>query len=460
MWQARRAGISIVMLLVLVALASLLPGCATPAAQVEVPEVEAGPATEAATEEPTPEPTDEPTAAPTDEPVEEDKGETAGAGRSGKGAVDRGPAAQPAEEAGGEITLTVINDLGQDVCYIFISSPTEDRWGDDWLGGQEILRDGQQREITLDAGEWDVMAADCDQSELSVDYGAVFTQDAVWRLSKTEVSGPPPDGDIPFTVTNSSRTELCFVYLSPTSADNWGRDWLGSETIPPGSSYTFYVTAGEWDLLARDCESNALGSAMGIDVEGGDRLDWELTDDGFVSGLPQGDATLTVVNNLTLDVCYLYISPSTSDEWGADWLGTEVLRAGNTVTYTLAAGVYDLTARDCSGETLVERYGEALSGEMEWEIFHDAPGGAASGTASVTFVNRTSEPVCYVWFGPPQSEWYGDALGTMTISGWGSMQVSLPQEPLVLQAEDCSGVVMMRAEGFQPVPGAVWEINP
>jgi len=82
-----------------------------------------------------------------------------------------------------------------------------------------------------------------------------------------------------------------------------------------------------------------------------------------------GSATLTVQNESAYTVCYLYLSPTTSDEWGDDWLGEdEVLAPGATRRFTLAAGEYDAIARDCNRQVIAEVRGGTIAGRTTWTI--------------------------------------------------------------------------------------------
>jgi len=63
-----------------------------------------------------------------------------------------------------------------------------------------------------------------------------------------------------FTLINGSRTTITNLYVSPTSHDSWGRDWLGSSVLAPNRSVTlnFYsdVNPGEclYDLRIRSSD--------------------------------------------------------------------------------------------------------------------------------------------------------------------------------------------------------------
>ncbi len=84
-------------------------------------------------------------------------------------------------------------------------------------------------------------------------------------------------------------------------------------------------------------------------------------------GLFGNQATLTVINQSSDAICFLYISPTTSDTWGDDYLGSSVLDAGSQQSFSVGAGSYDLRAEMCGGE-VVERYDVSLSGTVEWSI--------------------------------------------------------------------------------------------
>lgn len=83
-----------------------------------------------------------------------------------------------------------------------------------------------------------------------------------------------------------------------------------------------------------------------------------------------GDSvTVTLVNNSGQTVCYVYISPTTHDTWGSDWLGsTETVAPGDRRAFSVPRGTYDLRADDCSQSELDVRQGVTISSSMEWVI--------------------------------------------------------------------------------------------
>lgn len=69
--------------------------------------------------------------------------------------------------------------------------------------------------------------------------------------------------------------------------------------------------------------------------------------------------SVTVINDSSEAICYLYISLSSEDTWGDDRLGSaEVLGTGDSKTVSLSAGTYDMLATDCDDNEI----------DSEWEV--------------------------------------------------------------------------------------------
>lgn len=68
------------------------------------------------------------------------------------------------------------------------------------------------------------------------------------------------DGTAAVVVENDSSVAICYVLISPSSASDWGDDWLGDdETILPRSQRTFYVTSNQAiDMQLYDCDQALL----------------------------------------------------------------------------------------------------------------------------------------------------------------------------------------------------------
>jgi len=66
-----------------------------------------------------------------------------------------------------------------------------------------------------------------------------------------------------------------------------------------------------------------------------------------------------VVNSSSYTIGYLYISPSSSSDWGPDQLGSYVIDPGETFTvYDIEVGSYDIMVQDLDHGELASTYGE------------------------------------------------------------------------------------------------------
>jgi len=78
-------------------------------------------------------------------------------------------------------------------------------------------------------------------------------------------------------VSNDSDIEICYVFISPTTGDDWGDDWMGEmESLQPGMLRLFYVEPDVYDLQIVDCDDEVLTEEYEIDLT--EDLTWTLED--------------------------------------------------------------------------------------------------------------------------------------------------------------------------------------
>ena len=77
-------------------------------------------------------------------------------------------------------------------------------------------------------------------------------------------------GDRPlveFTLENLLSEPICYAFISPTGAQNWGMDKLGPDLgILPGDTAAFFVAAGIYDLLLENCDQAILVEEYELDI--------------------------------------------------------------------------------------------------------------------------------------------------------------------------------------------------
>ena len=76
-----------------------------------------------------------------------------------------------------------------------------------------------------------------------------------------------------------------------------------------------------------------------------------------------------LINNSSLEVCFVQLSPSTAQGWGQDELDSdEVIESNSQRVFSLASGYYDLLLSDCNGDTLYEEYELDVNDSLEFTL--------------------------------------------------------------------------------------------
>ncbi len=168
---------------------------------------------------------------------------------------------------GGGFAITIVNKAPMPICYVYISPSASDSWMDDWLGEDETIATGDSRTFDVPRDTFDVLVRDCD--------GVVMA--TFWEIDGATTLTVGKPGTHVLTVENDSSTEICFIYIDPSTSDTWSDDWLGpKETIVSGAARYFFVEPGTYDLLAQDCDGNELASEYGVEID--DDITWTLSD--------------------------------------------------------------------------------------------------------------------------------------------------------------------------------------
>lgn len=311
-------------------------------------------------------------------------------------------------------------------------------------------------------------------------------------------------------VVNSFATDICYLYISPPGDVTWGGDWLGgTQTVPPGETWSGFVPAGRYDLMVEDCNHSMLGETRGFDLTAARTF----TPGGGETGVAIATTT-TTTEGVTLYVGLECPPPGVTPQdtvtarmsWvtatveqaesNADvmdfvaWLDGDLIRDATFVrrparTWTPAQEIgcgpnepvtsveWDLSlGRLSPGTHLFEveffndaeindgfnTYPPGSLGISEQSITVAGDGGSAD-TVTLTLVNDTQDTVCFVWIGAPGSEWIDDLLGDSLLDAGTQFAVDLVPGTWALQAEDCSGAVVGYEAAFDLTGAAEWHIS-
>jgi hypothetical protein len=264
-------------------------------------------------------------------------------------------------ESGGGATLTFQNYSGEPVCYIAISPTDSDNWGPNRLGGGERIPDQTSRAFDLTPGIYDLRVENCNAEVLYEERGFNIADDL------TITSGGQGGTQGVITVLNQLNRSICFVFISPSSSDSWGNDRLDSdETILPGDRRDFWLpNESTYDIQALDCDNNVVLERDDVILQGSIFLDAEDT----TTPPEPTDLTVTLENVSGRSVCFVFISSSSADSWGEDWLNSdEVIVNGGQRAFQMPPGTYDFLAQGCNEETLSDIREVTLSEDSVWTV--------------------------------------------------------------------------------------------
>lgn len=161
--------------------------------------------------------------------------------------------------------VTIENMTSSDICYVYIAPAAQQTWGKEWLGDDETIAPGATRAFDVPTGVYDVLAADC----------ADAVVDAAWEVSADVVLRPGLTGSVAVQIINNTGRDICYVYISPSAAEQWGEDWLTDMEIVAanGEIRTFFVEPDTYDLTMQDCEGDEIATQSEVLVN----EDWVWT---------------------------------------------------------------------------------------------------------------------------------------------------------------------------------------
>lgn len=172
---------------------------------------------------------------------------------------------------------------------------------------------------------------------------------------------PAVDNEPGFRIINQTDQPFCEVYAVLSDASDFDEGFIrGGDPVAVGEERFFAVSPGDYILIAEPCNTSALRQYRGNIPIGNGAFQWTVT--GTYS------ATLTVINDSSTDLCYLYISPPTEEVWGPDQLELdEIVLVGGSFTFTLPPGTWDVLGETCD-EEYWEEYGFNIETNYEWTL--------------------------------------------------------------------------------------------
>ena len=160
------------------------------------------------------------------------------------------------------------------------------------------------------------------------------------------------------SIENQTGIDVEYLFLSPADSEYWGPELLGADwVLEAGGSIGYYLMHPNgtdlFDFLAIDAEGTTYEL---YDYELGDGGRIEISDGIAASEPTEFEFVTVIIENKVLPVEYLFISPSDSEVWGADFLDENtVLASDESISFVFPASAdpisYDFMAVDEEGNT-------------------------------------------------------------------------------------------------------------
>jgi len=253
----------------------------------------------------------------------------------------------------GTIEVVIVNGLGSWNIEEILVDASDGPWSDNRL--EDVLEPGEEVTILLDeANTYDIMITDEDGDTYTMWLVDIGEDGYRWEVTLDDLDWATED--VTITIENGLGSwDIWYLYACTSDADDWGSDLLGSEILAPGESTTFTVQSGDWyDFLAEDEDGDTYVILdQYIDGDFTWVVDFDYMDNSFaLDATSEGDAPVTIYNNLgDWTIWYVYCDPTNSD-WGDDRLGSELLQPGDEYTFYVPAGdTYDIQVEDEDGDT-------------------------------------------------------------------------------------------------------------
>jgi hypothetical protein len=332
--------------------------------------------------------------------------------------------------------ITIKNNTGYSICYTYIKPSNSTNWGSD-IGS--CLSDGQSRTFTLSQPLSANSVYDIRLGTSSPGNGNAFIKYSVSVSNGMTVTFTGSDSydesSLPsITIQNRSGVSFNAVYIRPSSmpdtSSDWGKNYGSlsnnndiSTTIPiPLSSYTSF------DIQMRSSNPTNTYTKKNVTVSNGMVLIYTSADsDNPLTTLP----IIVIQNSTGYSICYAYIKPSNSTDWGSD-IGS-CLSDGQSRTFTLsqplsANSVYDIrlgTNSSISGGTTFIKYKYTVSnGMIVTFAISDLTDG--SDLPDIVIQNRTGVSFNAIYVKPSEASDWGRNYGSLSNNNDVSISIPIP----------------------------------
>jgi hypothetical protein len=158
-------------------------------------------------------------------------------------------------------------------------------------------------------------------------------------------------GDPSFNVVNRSGRTITELYVSSAQVNSWGSDLLGSNVLAQGRSFPVRLPSGQCVNDIRVVyqggqaeERRAIDTCPLNEVVFGNQQAQGDSKGGAAAAGRTGNPSFNLINRTGKTINVVHASPASSNSWGEDRLGSEVVPPGGTFPIRLPSGecTYDI----------------------------------------------------------------------------------------------------------------------
>lgn len=182
---------------------------------------------------------------------------------------------------------------------------------------------------------------------------------------------------VPFKIVNSTGYDINGIYISPISSDSWGSNlWASQDTFKTGYQIEFNVIPETYDIKIVNTNGVSYIKIKNR-IIANSRIEFNANDmyvssqpssvpaaappaastpvntapkQPAVSAPPANRVTLTVANATGYNVNGIYVSPSSSNNWGSNlWTSQDNFRTGFEVKFDVVSDTYNIRLVDTNG---------------------------------------------------------------------------------------------------------------
>lgn len=174
----------------------------------------------------------------------------------------------------------ISNLSGTELCAIYFSPSDSTTWGEDQIANDDPLQDSFYYEWDITPGSYDLQVWDCFNNKLEQynisatrDVEIIVNQNSIYVVPLeviATVDDTPASNTFIWRVSNYANVELCGVFFSPSTDEDWSDNQLPSGTLPSQVYYQWEIEPDTYDIRVEDCGDGYLefyGITLDRDLE-------------------------------------------------------------------------------------------------------------------------------------------------------------------------------------------------